>query len=309
MNYTNLRDKIRGPIFPTITPFTSDYKVDVEKQKEYIDFLYNSGARIFYLMAYNGRFSLLSNDEVTELNILTASYIKSKYSDCIVIGADPMMCSTQVSIDVARKAKDAGADMISLIFMERYHFDDQVYKHFEEIANQVDIAMLIHVQLLDSIRGYKLYPMPLLDRIADIDNVIAIKEDSKQDLYTEEATYILKDRVVVMPTGRSKRHFMQFGPMGCQAYLVGIGSFFPQLAFDFYDAFTKHDMQGCWKIINDFERPFFRMALKHGWHPSLKSAMEHLGIMSRVERPPLCMLPDDQHQDIVKIVEDIKGQL
>ena len=77
MNLDNVRKKLHGPIFPTITPFKEgpDYEVDYESLKEYVDFLYDAGARAFYVMTYNGRFSLLFlwKDTITMIKYMITS--------------------------------------------------------------------------------------------------------------------------------------------------------------------------------------------------------------------------------------------
>ena len=304
MDLEQLRNKIRGPVFPIVTPFTHDFRLDLDKIREYIDYLYAGGARIFHIMVHTSRFGLLTYDEMQALNRTVASHVKRHYSDCVVIAADPLYKPTQISVDFAKSAEDSGADIIGLIFMERLYFDDQVYDFFETVARSCNIGILIHEQQLNTIHGTTLVPFPLelLKRIAGIDNVIAIKEDAKDDQYTHEVVSALRDHLAIIVSGGSKEQFMQFGPMGCQAYLVGVASFDPEIALTFYKAYEKKDTGRCWEIINTLERPFFEVSKRLGWHIGLKSAMELLGIMSRIERPPLAMLPEKNHQEIRDIL-------
>ena len=62
MNYDKIKNNLKGPIFPIITPFKGapSYEVDYDAACEYVDFLYDKGVRNFYIMTYNSRFSLLS---------------------------------------------------------------------------------------------------------------------------------------------------------------------------------------------------------------------------------------------------------
>lgn len=307
MYLTAIRDKIKGPVFPIVTPFTADYRVDYEKTKDYIDFLYDGGARIFHVMAHTSRFGLLTHDEMLELNRTVSTHVKLKYNDCVAIVADPLYKSTEVSIDFAKRARDDGADIIGLIFMERFYFNEQVYGFYEAVANSCDIGILIHEQQLNTILGTTLirFPIDLLKRIAAIDNVVAIKEDAKEDLYTKEVVKSIKDELAIIVSGGSKEQYMQFGPMGCQAYLVGVGSFDPLTAVRFYEFYLKHNSNRCWEIIKQIERPFFQVSKKLGWHIGLKSALELLSVMSRLERPPLEMLPAEQHEEIKRVLDVI----
>ena len=58
-------------------------------------------------------------------------------------------------------------------------------------------------------------------------------------------------------------------------------------------------------MINKIERPFFKVSKSFGWHISLKSAMNLLGIMERFERSPLQMLPVNHHAEIKKVLCEI----
>ena len=308
IDLNKVQKKLVGPIFPIITPFLNNPNCDIDygSLSKYIEFLYDNGAKVFYVMTYNGRFSLLSWEEMKSLNEFVTKKVKSLDSECVVIVADPMTNPTSISVDFAKHAEEIGADVISLIFMERYHFDDQVYDHFKTVADSTNIGILIHEQNLDSIRGNIRYPLGLLDRLADIENVIAIKEDSKDALFSEKIIELLSNRLNIVISGRGKRQFIHFNNMGCQSHLVGVGSFSPSLSIKFHEAYNSKDMETCWGIINEIERPFFDIGMKYGWHPVLKSAMEESGLMSRTERAPLCKLPKGQHEEVLLVLENIK---
>jgi 4-hydroxy-tetrahydrodipicolinate synthase len=307
MNLEMIKNKIAGPVFPIVTPFKKNYDLDLACVKNYIDFLYAGGARIFHVMVHTSRFGLLDYDEMLQLNATVATYVKLKYSNSAVIVADPLYKSTASSVEFAKKAADAGADIIGLIFLERYYYDDQVYQFFETVAGACEIGILIHEQQLNTIHGTKLipYPIDLLNRIAEIDNIIAIKEDAKKDAYTEQVIAKVKDKLAIIVSGGSKEQFLQFAPSGCQAYLVGVASFDPTCAIRFYDSYLSGDISVCRNIINTIERPFFAVAKSFGWHIALKSAMDLLGVMNRTERPPLRELPEKEHAAIAKILREI----
>jgi len=308
INLETIKEKINGPIFPIITPFKDDehYTLDHQSVIDYVDFLYDAGVRSFYIMTYNARFSLLSWEEMKILNETITKHLKGRDQECLVIAADPMTNPTSVSIEFAQHAKAVGADVISCIFMERYHNDDQIYNHFKAIAESTDIGILIHEQMLEGIHGPCLYPIELLNRLADIPNVIALKEDSKQPLYSEKVINSISNRVNIIISGRGKRQYTHFNNMGCQAYLVGVGSFLPKVSFNFHDAYQRGDYKVAWGIINELERPFFDIGLRYGWHPVLKSALAELNIMSRTERPPLCSLNKEQHTQVVEVINQMK---
>jgi len=307
MDFSALKSKIIGPDFPVVTPFKDDYSVDADGIKRYLDFLYAGGARIFHVMIHTSRFGLLLPEEMQKVNAIVACHVKENFKDCIVIAANPIYGPTYLSQEFAKHARDNGADVLGVYFCERYYNEHQVYNFFETIANSCDIGILIHEQQLATIHGSKLmlFPEQLLNRLADIDNIIAIKEDAKEDDYTYKIVNLLQDRINIIVSGGSKEQFMKFGPLGSQAYLVGVASFWPELAVKFYEDYLRGDTSACWKIINEIEQPFFQVSKRLGWHIGLKAAMSHLGLMGITERPPLCELKNDEYDEVAAVTEKI----
>lgn len=307
MDFLKLRNKIKGPDFPIVTPFKEDYNLDTDGLLKYLDFLYAGGARIFHVMIHTSRFGLLLPEEMKKVNAIVARHVKKNFKNCIVIAANPIYGPTYLSQEFSQQARDNGADVIGAYFCERYYNAHQVYDFFEAMAKSCDIGILIHEQQLATIHGstLMLFPEQLLDQLADIENIIAIKEDAKEDEYTYKIVNLLKDRVNIIVSGGSKEQFMKFGPLGSQAYLVGVASFWPELAVKFYDDYLRGDTGACWKIINEIEQPFFQVSKRLGWHIGLKAAMCHLGLMGITERPPLCELKNDEYDEVAAVTEKI----
>jgi 4-hydroxy-tetrahydrodipicolinate synthase len=307
MNLMDVQNSVSGPVFPIVTPFKKNFEIDFGGIKKYIDFLYLGGARIFHVMVHTSRFGVLIPDEMKQINETVASYVKDKYPECIVIAAGPIFGPVSLNIEFAQAAESSGADIVGLYFSERYYNDKQIMEFFETVASRCNIGILIHEQQLSTINGSSLmlFPIDLLNMISEIENVIAIKEDSKEDDYTTEIVNNLKEKLAIIVSGGSKEQFLKFAPIGCQAYLVGVGSFFPEIAVRFYQNYLDGDLENCWKIIENYERPFFKISKKLGWHIGLKAAMDFMGIMNATERPPLCSLSPDGYQKIADITKCI----
>ena len=293
--FQELQKKIKGPVFSILTPFNPiNDEIDFEALENYIQKIFDAGGRVFYVMAYNSRYSQLTFDEIKILNSFVCRKAKELSSDNIVIVADPPHCATKHSIEFAQHAESCGADMISLIVRERFYFEDQIYQHFKMINDASGIGILIHeMPFLNGLGGPIVnWPLSLLDRVADLNNVIAIKEDAKDDRYSQDAIRLLKDRLSIIISGGGKSQWLRFADQGCQAWLNGIGVFEPRLATTFWNAWKKGSQNIVDKIVNDIEAPFFEHGVKkYGWHLTIKVALEHFGLMSKHDRMPLMPLP------------------
>lgn len=309
---TALRQKIHGPVFSILTPFREqDDEIDFPTLERYLHQIYDAGGRIFYVMGYNSRYSQLSWDEIKELNAFVTKTVKGIDADNIAIVADPLHCSTKVSVEFAKHAQEIGADLISIICRERFYFEDQIYNHYKMITDAVEIGILVHeMPFLNGYGGPPVkWPVSLLDRVADIPNVIAVKEDAKDDDYSRAVIEKIRDRVAIVISGGGLRQWLRFSEMGCQAWLDGIGVFEPRLEVLFYQYYQEGKVDKYQEMIDQIEVPFFEEGVNQfGWHLVIKAALQARGIMSRRDRMPLQELPEEQYQEVKALIQRLPIQ-
>jgi 4-hydroxy-tetrahydrodipicolinate synthase len=302
--HLDIRDRIKGPVFSILTPFDPETEeIDFNSLERYIQTVYDAGGNIFYVMAYNSRFSQLTFDEIKMLNEFVVKTAKAIDANNIVIVADPPHCSTRISTEFAKHAETVGADLISLIVRERYYSNQQIFTHFKMINDACSIGILIHeMPFLNGLGGPIVqWPLELLDQVADLSNVIAIKEDAKNDDYSDQVVKLLKDRLSIIISGGGKSQWMRFEDKGCQAWLNGIGVFEPRLATSFWRAWNSGNKSIVNKIVNEVEAPFFVHGVKkYGWHLTIKVALESFGHMSKHDRMPLMPLGKKESENFLR---------
>ena len=304
-----LKNRINGPIYSIVTPFNpKNDDIDYQSLEKYLDTVYLAGGRIFYIMGYNSRLGQLSWEETKTLNTFVTKMVKGFRDDTVAIAAAPLHCSTATCIDFCRHADAIGADMISLIFLERLYSNEQIIKHYTMCAAATDMGILIHEMDLGSGFGNfsVKWPIEVLDILADVPTIIAIKEDAKDFAYTNEVLARIKDRMAIIHSGGGKRAWLKFADAGCHAWLNGIGIFEPRLASLFWTAFTVGDKALCSRITDEIETPFFEKIVHvYGWHIAIKAALEVCGHMSRHDRMPLMPVHDADAQNIKQIMDSL----
>ena len=141
------------------------------------------------MMLYNSRLSLLNKQEIIKLNIFCIKIIKKLNSLNIIICAEPYQCSTNETIEYVNKFSAAGADLVSLIFGEKYYSDIQIFKHFKKINDRSKSLLLLHQQYLENGMSanplYRYYSIGLLQKIFKLKKFVAMKEDAKDEKYTK----------------------------------------------------------------------------------------------------------------------------
>ncbi len=307
----NLKLKsINGPVLSVITPFLKNEKIDYKNLYKYLRYYYNRGCRVFYIMAYNSRLTLMDQNEIEQFNIKIIKFLKSHYFDAIVIAAEGVENSTKETIKLCRKYKKAGADMVSVIFGEKYYSDNQVYEHFKRVNKNSNVKLLLHLQKINNgmsnIPPVVNYKIKLVSKIMKLKNFFAIKEDVKDFEYTKKILKVTKQKSILIKAGGGMEVFANIYKYGCQSWLTGVGCLDPKISVDFYNALLSKNYKFCDNIIKKIERPFFKMISKYGWHIAIKSCLCDMNLMEKYERSPLKELTKKKHSEIVLFMNNLR---
>jgi len=290
-NYLNLRKKLCGPIFSIITPFKKNGKIDYDSLNNYLKYLYLNGAKNFYVMAYNSRLTLLNKKEILSLNLFCIKQVKKLNKDNIIICGEPYHCSTDESINYVKYFKKNGADIVSVIFGEKYYSEVQLYSHFKEIHDKTNCFLLLHQQILEngisSNPNFVYYPIKVLEKISKLPKFIAMKEDAKSDSYTKKICKKISKNMTIITSGGGKRQWIKASKYGCTTWLSGWSNLNPKIAIDFYNYYKSRNTKKMNQILNYIEDPFSEIKKKYGWHLTIKALLQLNKNFMRYERSPL----------------------
>ena len=305
--FSDLKNRLFGCFYTIFTPFDEDENIDYESIEKYLTVLYRQGARKFYAMAYNSRYSQLTHPEILDLNEFCIRTVKRLDQNNIVIVGDPIHCSTNETIEFARHAQENGADLISLIVREKYFCDDQILQHYAKVGDSTGMAILVHeMPFLSGFDGKQVHwPESLISALPKVPQIIALKED----VHDYEATLNalrLEPHIRVIIAG-TKSSFMLYKPHGARAYLNGISIIDARIGEFFWEAYEKDDDRTIKFILEKLERPFFECcAKKYGWHRTNKALLQAAGFMHRRDRMPLQHLTDEQFILVQNVYNEIK---
>ncbi len=189
---TYARANMKGIWAAALLPFTDDLRIDEDGFRQNIHhWTEDLGIAGIFVSGKQGEFFSMSLDE-RKRSLEIAVEATGTRAQTI------MSCSDQnfdVVIDLARHAEWAGADYI-VVHAPTLHFvhehDETVYRYYETISQTVDIGIALWSHP-DS--GYLMSPQ-LCDRLADLDNVVAIKYSVPRPMYAE-LTALASDRIQV----------------------------------------------------------------------------------------------------------------
>jgi len=261
-------------------------------------------------MAYNSRLTLLTEREILEINLFCIKQVKKLNKKNLIICAEPYHCSTEQSIRYINYFKRKGADIVSVIFGEKFYSDSQLYNHFKLIHHKTNCFLLLHQQPLENgISNKPLnihYSMNILNRISKLKKFIAMKEDAKNDFYTKEICKNISKNMTIITSGGGKRQWLKAAKYGSTSWLSGVSNLNPKIAIDFYNHYKNKDKKKIKMIIGEIEDPFFKIKNKYGWHLTIKAFLEINKNFKRYERLPLKELSNKEMIKIKTVFKKIK---
>jgi len=179
---------LRG-VFPAlVTPFvekTEDvdeeaYRCLIRSCLPNVDGLVTSGT--------TGEFPYLTREEKRRLVVVGVEEAKGKP---VIAGCGAS--STQEALALARDAKESGASAALIVTPYFLHPSDKgVYQHFYDIATSVDLPILLYniPQVMD-----RYLPRTVVEDLADLPNVVGLKDSSGNLTYTMELLEYAGDRI------------------------------------------------------------------------------------------------------------------
>ena len=262
-------------------------------------------------MAYNTRYRMLSEEEVYSLNIKILELTKKNDIACYV--GHPYIFDRRRLEDYLKeisKYKPAG---ISMLYPERYYNIDEPLLEFLEMPAKFGMKVVLHeMKLISGFHGDLInWPEKLLRKVINLDSVIGVKEDSKDDdvtrLVLDECK---KNNVKCILAGGGKLRALKFIGEGLETWLNGTTMFFPQAIDIIYPAVMNRDMETVNYYNENIEKPFFQKIVnKYGWHLAHKAALEFFGYGQRYERFPHATLPVEDFIQLNSTLSNIKDSL
>ncbi|MCX8570527.1 MULTISPECIES: dihydrodipicolinate synthase family protein [Hyphomicrobiales] len=186
------RATMKGVWAAALMPFKDDLSIDEDGFRRNVDhWIGDLGIDGFFIAGKQGEFFSMSIDERKRSFDLAVEA-------CAGRAQTIMSCSDQnmdVVIDLARHAERCGADYI-VVHAPILHFfkeqDETLLNYYRTIADKVDIGIALWSHP-DS--GYLMSP-ELCNKLADIENVVAIKYSVPRPMYSE-LTRLAGDRILV----------------------------------------------------------------------------------------------------------------
>jgi 4-hydroxy-tetrahydrodipicolinate synthase len=181
----------KGSIVAIVTPF-KDNKIDEKALTDLIEWHIAEGTYAIVPCGTTGESATLEYEEHYRVIELTVQAVNGRVPVIAGTGAN----STAETIMMTGKAKEVGADGVLLV-VPYYNKPTQegLYRHYKAVAEAVDIP-----QVLYNVPGRTALNMlpSTVARLAELDNVVAIKEASGNMAQVSEVIRLCGDRINVL---------------------------------------------------------------------------------------------------------------
>jgi len=311
MNYSrteakaHARANLKGIWAAALMPFGSDLEIDEDGFRQNVrHWTQDLGIEGVFVSGKQGEFYSMTIEERKRTFELAVEATGEH-------GQTIMSCSDQnmgVVLDLAKHAQDVGADYI-VVHAPLLHFtkeqDEILLGYYRTISESVDIGIALWSHP-DS--GYLMSP-ELCNKLADLENVVAIKYSVPRPLYSE-LTALARDRIQIS-TASEEEWLENIIELDWKLYLCSSPPFLLQTAKDrrMYD-YTQAAFEGRVEDARAISRSLdpVREALKSTRPPGKPLAhqkywQELLGQVGGRVRPPMLELTDEEKTAIREAFE------
>lgn len=190
--YSDIKAKLQGSMVALVTPMLKNGDVDYDKLAKLIDWQIEEGTDCLVAVGTTGESATLTVKEHSEVIRFFIKQVAGRVPVIAGTGAN----STHEAIALTRTAKEAGADCVLLV-APYYNKPTQegLYQHYKAIAEAVDIP-----QMLYNVPGRTVVDIAqeTVERLADIDNIVAIKDATGSLERGAKLIEAVADRLVVL---------------------------------------------------------------------------------------------------------------
>lgn len=272
--------EIKGIIVPILTPMHEDETVNYEELVNQIERQIAAGVHGIFVFGTNGEGYILDEEEKAEIIRVAVKTVNGR----VPVYAGTGCVSTRDTIRMSQKAKELGADVLSIITPSfAAASQEELIRHYETVANAVDMPILLYN--IPARTGNALAPATV-QKLSQVANIVGAKDSSGN--FDNILQYIEKTRGGDKPfTVLSGNDSLILWTLlaGGQGAIAGCANVFPHTMVSIYEKFIAGDLEGARKA-QDSIRPF-RDIFKFG-NPNtiVKTAVKELGYPVGLCRAP-----------------------
>ena len=282
-------------VFPAATTqFDSALEVDLPATQQVQKALLQDGVHGLVLMGTVGEGNSLSADE--KRAVLGAAVDVSEGRVPVIAGVSEF--TTASAVRFARDAEGLGAaGLMVLPAMVYVPTAAELEHHFRAVAAATGLPIMLY----NNPPSYRVnIGIPTLERLADVPNIVAIKESAPDSRRFTDIINAVGERFVLF-AGLDDIAFESL-TLGAQGWVSGLTNAFPVESLQLYEALCNGDLERARKIYRWF-MPLLHLDAEHDLVQTIKLAEQVMGRGSERVRLPRLPLSGARRAEVIAMIE------
>jgi len=282
-------------VFPAATTqFDAALAVDLPATQGVQAALLNDGVHGLVLMGTVGEGNSLRAAEKRQ--VLAAAVEVSSGKLPVIAGVSEF--TTAAAVEFVRDAERLGADGFMLLpAMVYVPTAAELEYHFRTVAAATGLPIMLY----NNPPSYRVnIDLPTLTRLAEVPNIVAIKESAPDTRRFTDIFNALGERFVMF-AGLDDVAFEGL-TLGARGWVSGLTNAFPAESLMLYEALSKGDLQRARQIYRWF-MPLLHLDAEHDLVQSIKLAEQVMGRGSERVRPPRLVLSGPRRAAVIAMIE------
>lgn len=280
------------------TPFTASGDIDLDAAKKLTRYYIKKGVKSLYVCGSTGEGFLLDSSERKKV----VEAVTQEAGDEMTIIVHVGCADTRHSADLAKHAKEAGADGTSAVPSVYYHVSEEsVYRHWTAITEAADLPFFIYN--IPQLTGFNL-SMGLFNRMLENERVAGVKcsSDPCHDILRFKQA---GGEDFIVFNGPDEQ-FLAGRLMGADAAIGGTYGAMPELYLKLDELIRRGDIPAAQKLQVMVTMFIYRLCSFPSMYGACKTIIRMDGV--NIGDPRLPFLPvDEKDPEIRKLYEDIRA--
>jgi 4-hydroxy-tetrahydrodipicolinate synthase len=269
----------KGVMPALVTPFNKDESINEEQLRALVRRHIELGVTGLVPCGTTGEFVNMTFEERLEVIKIVVDEANGK----VPVIAGTGETGTKLVIDATKKATDIGAD--AAIIVSPYYLKPKakgLYDHYATIAEKTDIPIVLYN--IPVCTGYSI-PWTVIEDLADIDNIVAVKDSSGDHRYFAALLEKVSDKISVL-IGWDENVLAAFTG-GAAGLILASANVIPEIYLEMFDLVKKNKLVEAQNLMKKIQK-FARMIAGTG-ALGVKSCLNFMDIPVGKCRKPIIM--------------------
>jgi 4-hydroxy-tetrahydrodipicolinate synthase len=285
--------KPHGIIPAMVTPLTPEDEINEPALRRLTNYLVDGGSHALFAIGSQGEFWAFSAEEKRRVTEIVVDETKGR----VPVYSGTAAITTKEAVALTKDAEAIGVDAVSILtpfFLSPNELE--LYDHYRTIADSTSLPIVLYTN--PGRTGVNISP-GLLSQLAEIDNIVGIKDSSGDLQQTAQYIRVAPDDFSVL-MGRDTLILagLIYGAKGSIAATANVK---PDLVAGIYERFIAGDLEGA-RESQEALAPL-RLAFSWGTFPVvIKEALDLMGMDAGPSRAPVGPMSMEKREELRKVL-------